>query len=182
MKSIASLLVRAKTLKRFGSRTTVERQLAKVIDHPDFETLCSLLESIQKFSFVSKANEEVVDDYNLVDDITDQDVLDLDLDISLDHDAEESDAHGDDILLVDDLIEDSDPSAQVDLEEILESVVADDSLEIIFDNDEELDEDKSENPFKGEVEAKLVRAKLAASPKKIIVSKASILAKKKSLG
>lgn len=185
LKSIASLLTRAKTLKRYGSRTAATRQLAKIIEHPDFETLCSILDSFQKLSFVLKANEEVVDDYELVEDLNEQDVLDLDLDVSLDHDTEEADAHGDDILLVDDLIEDSDPSSQTELEELLECKSKEDhedkDFEIILDEDlEESTMDTSRKTCGNEVEAKLVKAKLAASPKKIVVSKASILAKKKS--
>lgn len=154
MKTIASLLSRAKTLKRFGSRTAVERQLAKIIEHPDFEALCSILDSFQKLSFVSKANEEVVDDYELVEDLNEQDVLDLDLDISLDHDAEEA-----------------------------KDAEAEEDFEIVLDEDlEESTMDTSRKACSNEAEAKLAKAKLAASPKKILVSKASILAKKKSLG
>lgn len=169
MKTIASLLVRAKTLKRFGSQAIVEKQIAKIIEHPDFENLCNLLESLQKLSFVSKANEEfrVEAPTDLEDELTEQDVLDLDLDISLDNDEEV--AGEEEIVIIDDL-GNEDSTIESEMEDCAED------LEIIIDEEPAIEESKDE------AEATLAQAKLAKAPKKIVVSKASILAKKKNLG
>lgn len=181
MKTIASLLMRAKTLKRFGTRSAVEKQIAKIIEHPDLEAVCSLLDSLQKFSFLEKAAEDSVVEKTDEDILNEQDVADLDLDIVLDHDEETAE----DLILVDDLLEDSNPIEQdKHLEEVLhDEVECDyDDLEIIIDEEAPAEEEeKVEEEKKEEAKAKLVKAKLASKPAKIIVSKASILAKKKAI-
>jgi hypothetical protein len=196
MKTIASLLMRAKTLKRFGTHSAVEKQIAKIIEHPDLEIVCNLLESFQKLSFVVKSTDgEVQEDTKGEEELNEQDIEDLDLDITLDHDAE-ADVSGD-ILLVDDLLEDSDPYNQDEqLKEALNDEVESnsdyDDLEIVMDEEAPTKEDseeekevvkeepKAEARFRAR--AKLARAKLASKPTKIIVSKASIRAKKRLIG
>lgn len=200
MKTIASLLMRAKTLKRFGTSSAVNKQFEKIISHPDFETICTLVDSFQKLSSLSKVSKDVRVDQPNEDVLDEQDVLDLDLDLQMDADST------DDLLL--------DPSIDIDdhleieldldtpedgLEEILEDDLHDTAddlvIELDFDHEEESPEEVKEEELaaeesilsrRKELQAKAnttLKAKLALAntAKKIVVSKKQISAKKKSI-
>ena len=203
-KSIASLLMRARHLKKYGNPRAVERQIAKIVDHPDFETICLLLDNLQKLNYITKAEEEIeieVDEILPEEELTEKDVLDLDLDVCLDSDEddkEEADVAGD-VLLIDDLVEDSNPYSQdeshrplvnreeaedEDFEIILDldfdSELSDEDVSVDEPKEEKLEEKPSEDEVKEETKQEVSHAKKSVS-KKIKVTKAQIAAKKRAL-